>query len=107
MHEVTAIVGPGQGIGFSLAGVRVQEAATREEVIALLEDGLGDERSGVILIDESLKEGLPDPLMKRIDESTVPLVVGVPVISKWEYVHTSDEVFANIIHRAIGYRVRI
>jgi len=106
MYDITVIVPPGQGIGFTLSGVQVREAATPADAHEILEAEMNDSRNGIIMIDETLKQDIPRHLQKRIDKSSIPLVVGIPVISKWEYVHTSDEVFANIIHRAIGYRVK-
>ena len=107
MSDVIAIVPPGQGMGFTLAGIDIRETATREEALGALEEEMDDERNGVIFIDEDYLENLPRNLQRRVDETVVPLVVGLPVISKWEYVHDQDERFQRIVQRAIGYRIKL
>ena len=107
MSEVVAIVPQGQGLGFTLAGVTVRETASRQAALDLLVEEMAAERNGVILVDEAYLADLPRKLQRQVDESTVPLVVGIPVISRWEYVHDQDERFERIIHRAIGYRIKL
>ena len=96
MYNVTAIVPRGQGTGFKLSGIQVREVSNITEAHNVLEAEIGDELNGIILIDEAYNKDLPAKLQKLVDESTIPLVVNVPVISKWEYVRASDEVFENI-----------
>ncbi len=107
MSNVTAIVPRGQGIGFTFAGIRVIEVANITEAHSLLAEEIKDEQNGIILIDEALNRDLPPKLQKKVDESTIPLVVNVPIITKWEYGHKNDEIFEKIIHRAIGYRIKL
>ena len=106
MYNVTAIIPRGQGIGFALAGVQIREVANISDAHRVLAMEMDDEHNGIILIDESFTKGLPPKIQKQVDESTIPLVVNIPIISKWEYIHDRDEVFENIIHRAIGYRIK-
>ena len=107
MYNVLAIVPRGQGIGFNIAGVRVCEAADKSDAIETLISEMDNDENGLILIDEMYMEGIPQKLQKKVDESTVPLVVSVPIVSQWEYIHDQDERFEQIIHRAIGYRIKI
>lgn len=107
MLDVVAIVPREQGFGFTLSGVRVREAATQPAALETLEEELSTGRTGIILIDETYLTGLPKRLQRRVDESTVPLVVGIPVISKWGYVTDHNDRFERIVHRAIGYRIKL
>ena len=107
MYNVVAIVPHGQGIGFNIAGIRVCEVADKADALDTLKIEMGNEETGLILIDENYSEGMPQKLQKRVDESTIPLVVSIPIISQWEYVHDQDERFERIIHRAIGYRIKL
>ena len=107
MYNVSAILPRGEGIGFSLAGARVLEAGSAAEAAEILEAEMDDDKSGVILVDETYLETIPERLKKKADESTVPLVVGIPVIKKWEYTHDRTEVIEHIIRRAVGYRIKI
>lgn len=107
MYNVVAIVPRGQGIGFNIAGVQVYEAADEEDAIETLTTEMDSAETGLILIDEQYTRKIPQKLQKRVDESTVPLIVSVPIVSQWEYIHDKDERFEQIIHRAIGYRIKI
>jgi len=107
MREVVAIVPREQGFGFTLAGVVVREAATQSAALETLEEELSSEKTGIILIDETYLTGLPKRLQRRVDESTVPLVVGIPIISRWEYITDHEDRFERIVHRAIGYRIKL
>ncbi len=106
MYNVTAIVPRGQGIGFKLAGIEIREVANIKEAHKILADEINDDHNGIILVDETFTLDLSTKLQKQVDESTIPLVVSIPIISKWEYIYDRDEVFENIIHRAIGYRIK-
>ena len=106
MYNVTAIVPRGQGIGFKLAGIEIREVANITEAHKILANEIDDDHNGIILVDETFTLDLSSKLQKQVDESTIPLVVNIPIISKWEYIYDRDEVFENIIHRAIGYRIK-
>ena len=107
MYNITAIVPRGQGIGFTFAGIQIREVASINDAHTVLAEEIEDEHNGIILIDEAFNKDLPSKLQKKVDESTVPLVVNIPIITKWEYVHKRDEIFEGIIHRAIGYRIKL
>ncbi|MFC1692073.1 V-type ATP synthase subunit F [Candidatus Latescibacterota bacterium] len=105
--NVTAIVPRGQGIGFTLAGIQVREAVNTEDAHKILATEYEDAHNGVILIDEKYARDLPSKLQKMVDERAVPLVIGIPVVTKWEYIHDREEVIANIIRRAVGYQIKL
>ena len=106
MYNVIAVMSPGQGIGLKLAGVRLREAKTPDEAHHIIADEVADETNGVILVDETYLEDMPSKLQKLMDESAVPLVVGMPVITKWEAAHAREHVIEAIIHKAVGYRIK-
>ena len=107
MFKVTAIVPAGQGTGFTFAGVHVRESSSITEAHNILSTEIDDGYNGIILIDETFSADLSPKLRKRVDESTIPLVVSIPVITKWELVRGRDEVIENIIRRAIGYSIKV
>ena len=106
MYNVTAIIPKGQGIGFALAGVQIREVANISDAHRVLAVEMDDEHNGIILIDELFTTELPSKLQKRVDESAIPLVMGIPVITKWEYVQKSEDIIVDIIQRAVGYRIK-
>ena len=106
MYNVTAILPSGQGTGFSLAGVRIHEVANLTDAHQALGVEMDDEHNGIILIDETFTRELPQKLKKRVDESAIPLVMEIPVITKWEYIQKSEEIIGDLIQRAVGYRIK-
>ena len=96
----------GHGMGFTLAGVQIREVANPTDAQEALADELSGEHNGIILIDESFTEDLPQKLQKEVDESTIPLVVGIPIITHWEDVYDHEAIIGNIIRRAVGYRIK-
>ncbi len=107
MYNITAIVPKGEGTGFTLAGIRTIEAINGDEAASILTEEFNNEENGIILFDEDWLENLSESMLKKIDESSVPLVVSIPVITKWEYAYDSSVKIENIIRRAVGYRIKL
>lgn len=107
MYSITAIVPKGQGHGFRLAGIQVREVAGITDAHETLSNEFEDKHNGLILIDETYNTNIPAKLKKMVDESTIPLVVSIPVITKWEQIHDHDDIINNIIRHAVGYRIKL
>jgi len=107
MYKVTAIIPSGQGMGFSLAGVQVLEVSGIDDAHSALAAEMKNRDNGLILIDEAFNRDFPAKLQKMVDEMAVPLVVSIPVITRWEQIHERDEIVSNIIRRAVGYRIKL
>ncbi len=107
MSDITAIVSRGQGIGFTLAGIQVREVSNITEAHEALAAEIEDEHNGIVLVDETFAKDFPSKLQKQVEESIVPIVVNIPVTTRWEYIHDRDEVFEKIIRRAVGYSIKI
>ena len=60
-----------------------------------------------VMSTETYTVDLSDSMQKKIDESSVPLVVSIPVITKWEYAHDMTDKIENIFRRAVGYRIKL
>ncbi|MFC1651122.1 V-type ATP synthase subunit F [Candidatus Latescibacterota bacterium] len=106
MFNVTVIVPKGQGTGFVLTGVEAREVANVADAQKMLSLEMDDESNGIILIDEAFTQEMPAKLRKRVDESVIPLVMDIPVINKWESMKKSEGIISDIIHRAVGYRIK-
>lgn len=104
--ELVVIASPGLGVGFELAGVSVLEAADGLEATRQLNRLLDNEDAGVVMIDESLYEALPDEMRRNLQRSAVPVVIPVPG-PDWTRESTAHEYIVDILRRAIGYRVRL
>ena len=105
-RRLVVIAGPGLSTGFSLAGVRVLEATDGAHAAERLEKLVEEDRSGVVIIEESLHEGLPEETSRTLRRAAFPVVIPVPG-PKWTAESSAHEYIVEILRRAIGYRVRL
>jgi V/A-type H+/Na+-transporting ATPase subunit F len=97
---------PGDGLGFRLAGARVEEIAPGEEqdrLPALLATpGLG-----VVAADEEILAAVPGPLLGRSARGGLPVIFPfAPPQRLHEPGHAAAYV-GELLRRAIGYHVRL
>ncbi|MFC1539629.1 V-type ATP synthase subunit F, partial [Candidatus Latescibacterota bacterium] len=89
-----------------LAGAETREVANAHEAQKALSIEMDEENNGIILIDETFTKEMPAKLRTRVDESVIPLVMDIPVISKWESMKRQEGIIGDIIQRAVGYRIK-
>ena len=105
-RRLVVIARPGLTAGFSLAGVRVLEATNGAQAAEHLEKLVEDDRTGVVIIEESLHEDLPDETSRMLRRTAFPVVIPVPG-PNWTAESSAHEYIVEILRRAIGYRVRL
>ena len=97
---------PGEGLGFRLAGVRVEEVAEGSEperFAALLADG----GTGVLAVEENLLGQIPESLLERVNREGMPILLPFALPRRWEEVGQGEQYISALIRRAIGYHVKI
>jgi vacuolar-type H+-ATPase subunit F/Vma7 len=100
---VHVICRPELAPGFLLAGIVPIEADDQDEVEAQLTSAKGSETVGVILVQEDLlREG-----GERSRAAALPMVVPFPGPKTLEAMESPAAYVAEILRRAIGYRVRL
>ncbi len=109
MRRVLGIFRDELAAGFTLAGVevsRVRDSAGAREVLQGVTDGT---EYGLVIIEESLLEGLEERERERLDALNIPLVVPVPGELRWrtEAEPPADDAVARLIRRAVGYQLDI
>ena len=105
-HTLRVVCRPAIQDGFSLAGVNSIPAVDSVEAAAVL-TGLADQPElGVLLVEEELYRGLPDPLRDRLERGPLPVVVPFPGPRRGERA-TAEAALVELLKRAIGYRVRL
>ena len=107
MCKVLVITDPEIGIGFKLAGVEVMEVATSSEAEALLKDCLTDDRYGMILINEDYVSDFEQKSQILIEESTIPLIIPLPIRMKWEIESAKSTYVDDLVRRSVGYQIRL
>jgi vacuolar-type H+-ATPase subunit F/Vma7 len=95
---------PGDGSGFRLAGVQVDEVPPGEEA-ARFATLAADPSLGVLAVDSRVLDAVPEPLLRRASSRAVPVVLPFS-IPRWTDTGGSAYV-AELIRRAIGYHVKL
>jgi len=93
------------GIGFKLAGVEVLEVGAVSEAEALLKECLSDASYGMILIHENYVAHFTPRTQHLIEESTIPLIIPIPLRMKWEFEESKSNYLNDLIKRSIGYQI--
>lgn len=97
---------PGEGLGFRLAGVaveEVEEGEAAERFTALL----ADPSLGVLAVEEDVLGRVPEPLLERIGREGFPVLLPFSLPRRWGEAGRGEEYVAALIRRAIGYHVKI
>ncbi len=95
------------GTGFRLAGAEVMEVSAPPAAEALLRECMTNGKYGIILISEDYISHFDLKTRNIIEESTVPLVIPIPVRMKWELEGSRSDYIDDIVKRAIGYQIRL
>ena len=102
--KLVVVTRPGDGLGFRLAGVRVEEVApgAETEVLAPL---LKDPQLGVLAVEAAVK--FPLPLLDRPGRTGLPVVFPFALPRRWPDSGGARSYVGALIQRAIGYHVRL
>ncbi len=97
---------PGEGLGFRLAGVPVEEVARGSEAerFATL---LADPATGVLAVEENLLGRIPASLLERADREGIPILLPFALPRRWEEAGQGERYISALIRRAVGYHVKI
>lgn len=96
----------GEGLGFRLAGAPVEEIG-EGEAAERLKALVADPSLGVLAIEETLLERVPEALLQRIGREGLPVLLPFAIPKAWEEVGRGEQYVATLIRRAIGYHVKI
>lgn len=92
--------------GFALAGVAAGSTDEPADVDAALQALLRRPEIGVVLLEDTLHQGLPPELRAQVDRIAQPVVVPFPGPA-WRAAPSAEEQVVELLRRAIGYRVRL
>ena len=105
-HRVEVLCRPEVAAGFALAGLRPLEASDSADGIARLRELLGDPKAGVVLVEESFYDALPDDVRRELGRRPLPMVVPFPG-PQWEARPAAEAYIVELLRQVIGYRVRL
>lgn len=92
-------------MGFGLAGVPA-DSVTGADPAETVEALLRRPDLGVLLLEERVYDTLSPELRRRVERSSVPVVVPFPSPG-WTAARTAEDRVVELLRRAIGYRVRL
>jgi len=105
-HRVEVLCRPEVAAGFALAGLRPLEASDPADGVARLRELLRDPGAGVVLVEESFYDVLPDDVRLEVGRRPLPMVVPFPG-PQWEERPEAEAYIVELLRQVIGYRVRL
>lgn len=105
-HGIRVLCRPATAPGFALAGVVPDGADDPAAVDGALQALLQRPEIGVVLLEDSLHQGLGPELRAQVDRVAQPVVVPFPGPA-WRAAPSAEEQVVELLRRAIGYRVRL
>jgi vacuolar-type H+-ATPase subunit F/Vma7 len=106
-HALRVLCRPEIAMGFALAGVEPVAAATPRDATLRLADLVARPETGVVLIQETLYDGLPEDMRRRVGRRALPLVVPFPGPAWAARPDTAEAYIVDLLRQVIGYRVRL
>ncbi|HWP57649.1 MAG TPA: V-type ATP synthase subunit F [Candidatus Acidoferrales bacterium] len=105
MAKIVVITRPAQAAGFALAGAESYSAANAGEAKEILLRLMEDPEVGVVAIDAGYLNALDQTTRTQVSESYAPVVVALPSGLPTEAGERPGEQIAEMIRRAIGFRI--
>lgn len=105
-RRLAVVVRPGDGLGFRLAGVRVEEVPAGGEGTRF-RDLVAEPDLGVLAMEEGLLAAVPERLVRRARERGLPVVLPFALPRRWSEEGRGRAYVAALIRRAVGYGVKI
>lgn len=105
-HRVEVLCRPEVAAGFELAGLRPVEVSDPADGVARLRELLRDPAAGVVLVEESFYDALPEDVRLELGRRPLPMVVPFPG-PQWEARPEAEAYIVELLRQVIGYRVRL
>jgi vacuolar-type H+-ATPase subunit F/Vma7 len=105
-HTIRVVCRPALRDGFALAGVPCLPAGNAGEAAVLLAGIAEQSEVGVVLVEESLYDGISEELRRGFERHALPLVIPFPGPPEAE-APGAEARLLELLRRAIGYRVRL
>jgi vacuolar-type H+-ATPase subunit F/Vma7 len=105
-RRVAALAAPAVAAGLALSGVPT-EAVEGERAAARFRELAADDSLGILLVDETIFDALPEELRASAARRPLPLVVPVPAPRLEPDRARAEEAVVELLRQAVGYRVRL
>jgi len=106
-QTVRAVCRPDVAAGYGLAGLRTVEVQTPAEAGERLRELRTQPEVGVILLEDTLYDQLPEDLHREFGRRPLPMIVPFPG-PLWRVTPESAEAYiVELLRQVVGYRVRL
>jgi vacuolar-type H+-ATPase subunit F/Vma7 len=105
-HTVLALCHPDVAAGFRLAGVPALDASNPTDAADRLRE-MHQADLGVILIQDSLYEKLPEELQHQFGKQPLPMLVPFPGPTWESHPESAEAYIVELLRQVVGYRVRL
>ncbi len=106
-YRVSVVCRPDVARGFALAGLGATEVSDVTEAAGAVAEHAADPDVGILLIEESLHDALPEEMRRAFGRRAVPMIVPFPGPSWAEAAGEAEGPIVELLRQAIGYRVRV
>lgn len=105
-RSLIVVTAPGDGLGFRLAGARVEEIPPGEEAVRL--PPLLDARdAGVLAVEDGVLARAPAQLVERAARTGLPVLFPFALPRRLQEPGAVESYVDLLVRRAIGYHVRL
>lgn len=104
--RVRVLASPAVATGFRLAGVPATDVLDASDASAQLQRAAASD-VGVLLVEQSLFDGVPAAVRAELERSALPLLVPIPSPNWTTTSARAEDYILDMLQRAIGYRVRL
>lgn len=105
--RILAILPSDYDLGFKLTGIDTESCAQAIQAKAILEKEVSQRNYSIILIDESFLLSFDARFTKKIQETSLPLIMGIPLKKSFKKEIEAEDYFSKMVRSAIGYEIRI
>jgi vacuolar-type H+-ATPase subunit F/Vma7 len=105
--SVLTVCRPDVAAGFGLAGLRTIEATGAQDTADRLRELRARPEVGVILVEDSLYEKLPEELQREFGRRALPMLVPFPGPVWEERAESAEAYIVELLRQVVGYRVRL
>jgi vacuolar-type H+-ATPase subunit F/Vma7 len=106
-HALRVLCRPAVAAGFALAGLRPIEAESPAAGVAAVRRFLAEPDVGVVLVEDTFYEALPDDLRRQMGRRPLPLLVPFPGPAWTAPAEGAEAYIVELLRQVIGYRVRL
>ncbi|HBG47304.1 MAG TPA: hypothetical protein DDW94_10005 [Deltaproteobacteria bacterium] len=107
MADFLVITAPGASAGFKCAGVDTLEVDETSDISGLLLGIQSGGRYGLVAMEETLMEKVPELVMKRLRKKGLPIIIPINLPRKWGEMEAAESPVVRLIRRAIGYQIKL